>query len=106
MEARRELQLLIDHFDEGPLTLQQLSRIAIRRAVGGADFVRKVRRIKSHIPPLLFDYVTEANEHMLTDYEVRLLDASMREHKAQLRKPHYSDPWVEFLSNLGIPWPT
>ena len=71
--AKRELHFLIDHFDSGPLTLQQLARIAVRRAVGGADFARQVRRIASHIPPLLFDYVAEASEYLLTDDEVDLL---------------------------------
>ena len=75
MEARRELQSLVDHFDAGPLTLQQLARIAVRRAVGGADFARQVRRIKSHIPPLLFDYVAKPSEYLLTDDEVAFLDA-------------------------------
>ena len=77
MEARRELQSLVDHFDAGPLTLLQLARIAVRRAVGGADFARQVRRIKSHIPPLLFDYVAEPSEYLLTDDKVDLLDASL-----------------------------
>ena len=80
MVAQCELRSLIDHFDAGPLTLQQLSRIAIRRAVGGADFAQQVRRIKSHIPPPLFDYVSDASEHLLSDDEVILLDASMNEH--------------------------
>ena len=73
LEARRELQILIDHFDSGPLTLQQLARIAVRRAVGGADFARQVRRISSHMPPLLFEYVAEPSEYLLTDDEVDLL---------------------------------
>ena len=77
MEARRELQSLIDHFDAGPLTLQQLARIAIRRAVGGADFARQVRRIASHIPPLLFLYVAEPSEHLLTDDEVNQLPVDL-----------------------------
>lgn len=76
MEARRELQSLIDQFDAGPLTLQQLARIALRRAVGGVDFARRVRRIKSIIPPPLFDYVAEPSEYLLTDDEVHILEAS------------------------------
>ena len=80
MVAQRELRSLIDHFDAGPLTLQQLSRIAIRRAVGGAHFARQVRRIRSHIPPPLFDYVSDACEHLLSDDEASRLDASLHEH--------------------------
>ena len=73
-EALREVHSLIDQFDSGPLTLQQLARFAVRRAVGGAYFGRQVRRISSHIPPLLFDYVAETNEHLLPDDEVVLLN--------------------------------
>ena len=54
----------------GPLTLLQLTRIAVRRAVGGADFARQVRRITPHIQPLLFDYVAEPSENLLFDDEV------------------------------------
>ena len=40
--ASRVLQSLVDRFDAGPLSLLQLSRIAIRPAIGGADFARRV----------------------------------------------------------------
>ena len=76
MEVRRKLQSLVDNFDAGLLTLQQLARIAVRRAVGGVDFARQVRRIKSHIPQLLFEYVAEPSEYLLTDKKVDLLEAS------------------------------
>ena len=58
----RDLQQLVDHFDAGPLTLQQLARIAIRRAVGGVDFARRIRKIAHLTPPPLLKYVTEADE--------------------------------------------
>ena len=63
----RDLQKLIDHFDAGPLTLQQLSRIAIRRVVGGVNFARLIRKIAHLTPPPLLKYVAEANE-LLTLY--------------------------------------
>ena len=58
----RNLQQLVDHFDAGPLTLQQLARIAIRRAVGGVDFARRIRKIAHLTPPPLLKYVAEADE--------------------------------------------
>ena len=85
LKTRRLLQSLVDHFDAGPLTLQQLARIAVRRAVGGADFARRVRRIKSHIPPLLFDYVAKPSEYLLTDDEMAHLNAVLHS-----SKPHRS----------------
>ena len=58
----RDVQQLVDHFDAGPLTLQQLARIAIRRAVGGVDFARHIRKIAHLTPPPLLKYVAEADE--------------------------------------------
>ena len=58
----RDLQQLVDHFDAGPLTLQQLARIAIRRAVGGIDFARRIRKIAYPTPPPLLQYVADADE--------------------------------------------
>ena len=54
----------------GPLSLQQLARIAIRRAVGGVDFARQVNRLKGRIPPPLLEYVADPTELMLSDDEV------------------------------------
>lgn len=68
-----EIQSLIEYFDSGPLTLQQFARIAIRRAVGGADFARRVRSISACIPPLLFQYVAEASEYLLDKDELKRL---------------------------------
>lgn len=71
-EAARELEAIVEHFDSGPLTLQQLSRIAVRRAVGGGDFARRVREVI--LPPTVLNYVAEASEHMPSDEELRQFD--------------------------------
>ena len=47
----------MDRFDAGPLTIQQLARIAIRRSVGEIDFERRVRALDSLLPTPLFKYV-------------------------------------------------
>lgn len=65
-----QLQLIIDGFDAGPLTLQQLSRIAICLAVGGADFKRRVLELNGHLPPLLLKYVADPTELMLDDTQL------------------------------------
>ena len=69
---KRELLLksLVKQFRAGPLSLQQLARIAIRRAVGGADFTRKMYRLAGCIPPALLQYVADPTELMLSDYEL------------------------------------
>lgn len=54
-----EFQSLLNHFDSGPLTLQQLSRIAVRRAVGGYDFARRIRVLETRLPPPLLEYVCD-----------------------------------------------
>lgn len=66
----RELNQLIESFDAGPLSLQQLSRIAIRRAVGGANFATRMKRMSCLMPPILFKYVSNANELMLTSKQL------------------------------------
>ena len=58
-EIHRELRAFIDQFVAGPLTLQQLARIAIRRAVGGIDFERRARDLSSQLPRPLVKYVAE-----------------------------------------------
>ena len=63
----RCLRRLVRHFDAGPLTLPQLARIAIRRAVGGVDFARRVRKLAHLMPPPLLRYVADADE-LLTSY--------------------------------------
>ena len=65
-----ELQSLVQHFHEGPLSLKRLSRIAVRRAVGGADFARQVGRLAGYIPPALVEYVADPTELMLSDEEI------------------------------------
>lgn len=64
-------------FISTPLTLQELSRIAIRRAVGGIDFARRVQsaNFASRLPPALFIYVSDPTELMLSAADVQnLLD--------------------------------
>ena len=63
----RNVRRLVRHFDAGPLTLQQLARIAIRRAVGGVDFARRVRKLAHLMAPPLLRYVADADE-LLTLY--------------------------------------
>ena len=64
-------QLLIESFDAGPLTLRELSRIAIRRAVGGAYFERRLRALKgSFLPATLLKYVADSTEQMLDDEQL------------------------------------
>lgn len=60
--VKDELKSLVDYFDAGPLSLQQLVRIAIRRAVGGVCFERRMRAIAHLLPPLLYKYVANAEE--------------------------------------------
>ena len=50
-----ELRRCVDRFDAGPLSLRQLTRIAVRRAIGGAYFSRHVATLK--LPKQLLDYV-------------------------------------------------
>ena len=67
----RHLQRLVDHFDAGPLTLQQLARIAIRRAVGGVDFARRIRKLAHLTPPPLLRYVADADELLNLKFKQR-----------------------------------
>ena len=69
-EWKNELQSLVQLFRESPLSLQRLARIAVRRAVGGADFARQVRRLAGHIPLALVQYVADPTELMLSDEQV------------------------------------
>ena len=59
LQLQSELQSLVDQFDAGPLTLQQLARIAIRRTVGGIHFEQLIRTLSSLLPPLVLKYVAE-----------------------------------------------
>ena len=69
-----ELQFLVTRFDAGPLTLRELSRIAIRRAVGGADFARRIRSLgPPRLPPALLNYLSDPTELMLSDAELKHL---------------------------------
>lgn len=78
-----ELQSLVQHFREGPLSLQRLARVAVRRAVGGADFARQVRRLAGLIPPALVQYVADPTELMLSGEAVDRLCAA--EERVDLR---------------------
>ena len=62
-----DMQHLVDYFDTGLLTLQQLARIAIRRAVGGIDFARRIRKIAYLTPPPLLQYVADADELLILE---------------------------------------
>ena len=65
----RMLLQLVERFDACPLPLQQLARIAIRRAVGGVDFARRVRKLAHLTPPPLLRYVADADELLTEDNE-------------------------------------
>ena len=66
--ASRVLQSLVDRFDAGPISLLQLSRIAIRRAIGGADLARRIFLISPHIRHALFQYVADPTELMQSSF--------------------------------------
>ena len=68
--AINEMQSLVQHFRDGPLSLERLARVAVRRAVGGTNFPRQVRRLAGHIPPALVQYVADPTELMSSDDEV------------------------------------
>lgn len=70
--ADAELKALISSFDAGPLSLQQLSRIAIRRAVGGAMFHRHMQRIAQLLPSALHKYVAEPTEMLLPSEKLQM----------------------------------
>ena len=59
---------LVREFFSGRLTLQQLSRIEIRRAIGMPHFERRVNALP--LPPLILGYVSKAME-MLTDFNCK-----------------------------------
>lgn len=63
-KEREGLQQVIAHFDSGPLTLQQLARVAIRRALGGSHFERRANALAHRLPPAMFEYVAAANEFL------------------------------------------
>ena len=56
---RGDFQQLVKCYDTACLTLQQLARTAVRRAVGGSHFVRRIDTLKSHLPRCLFEYVAD-----------------------------------------------
>ena len=63
-ERAAKLRLLVERFESGPLTLTQLSRIAIRRAIGGSLFEKRVKELDGKLPPLLCRYVSDPTELM------------------------------------------
>ena len=71
-KRQRELLIksLVELFCAGPLSLQQLAHIAIRRAVGGANFTRQINRLAGRIPLALLQYVADPTELMLSDDEL------------------------------------
>lgn len=62
--VENELTTLLYAFDAGPLSLLQLTRIAIRRSVGGPFFDRRLNSISSLVPPSLYKYVANPTELM------------------------------------------
>ena len=68
-----ELQAILDAFDAGPLSLLQLSRIAVRRAIGGVHFARHMKALSSLLPPLLYDYVADPTELLNSDSQSNIL---------------------------------
>lgn len=59
-DACPKLACLVREFLSGPLTLQQLSRIEIRRRIGLHQFERRINTLP--LPPSLLKYVARANE--------------------------------------------
>ena len=59
---------IVCEFFSGPLTLLQLSRVEIRRAIGFRHFERRVNSLQ--LPPLLLRYVLRADE-MLSEAATR-----------------------------------
>lgn len=72
-EEKQEVRALVDRFDAAPLTLQQLTRIAVRRAVGGEHCASRVRSLSANMPPLLLNYVADPTEQLISDEEVEAL---------------------------------
>lgn len=70
----RRLKSIINRFDAGPLSLLELSRIAVRRAIGDTDFKRRVRALSERVPPRLLTYIADSTELMLSDAQVRELE--------------------------------
>ena len=64
-----ELKALVDTFDAGPLSLLQLSRIAVRRTICGVHFAHHMKALSQLFPPLLYDYVADPTELLYSDYE-------------------------------------
>lgn len=58
LEKHRDVANLIKSFPAGPLTLLELSRIAVRRAVGGYNFAQRMGALHD-LPPLLREYVVD-----------------------------------------------
>lgn len=61
LECQRVLPL-INEFFRNPLSLQQLSRIELRRSVGMIDFERRIQTLP--LPPSLLAYTWRANEFL------------------------------------------
>lgn len=61
-EECRHVIPLVTEFFRNPLSLQQLSRIEIRRSIGMNDFKRRVKTLP--LPPPLLTYVWCANEFL------------------------------------------
>ena len=57
-EIRQLIQDFVDQVDNGPLDLQELARIAIRRALGGKHFAARVQKLPA--PQSQIDYIVAA----------------------------------------------
>ena len=68
---RGELRAFVARFDSGPLSLTHLARIAVRRAVEGGEFARRIRRLSPRLPRGLFKFVSDPTELMLTEKQLR-----------------------------------
>ena len=69
LQALQELQMLVNAFDAGPLSLLKLSRIAVRRAIVGVHFARHIKALSPILPPLLYNYLSDPTEFLHMDCE-------------------------------------
>lgn len=69
LDQQRALRLraIVDIFDAGPLSLLQLSRIQVRRTIGGSHFAKRVQRVRERLPPSLYSYIYDPTELMCSD---------------------------------------
>ena len=70
----KELRTLLDNVDAGPLTLQQPSRIAVRRAIGGVHFEQRICTLTTNLPPRFVEYLANPTEMMYRDKLIQELE--------------------------------